>query len=269
MKNSKVFLGMLVLVLAFGFVLTGCEQTVNGAVGIDNGSVSKVDKVTITPTTDKHYFILSIDAADENVGYEVVIGQDGKKTTVAPNWWLDNDETFAEADGKASANDNFDKFSFRISSGHIASYIKAPGAYKFGVRTVSQRNNASAPDYSGIVWAEPITFTDTPLTFSAANRDDNTQVNLTINAVSTTLVYYVQVEKSSWGGDFYGDFSPNLSNIDNSSNAVHAVSGGSTGEKYAYRAKITSAYNPTASKPVYDIYSLWQTVKESALVTID
>ncbi|GHU52432.1 hypothetical protein FACS189496_2550 [Bacilli bacterium] len=35
MKNSKIFLGMLVLVLAFGFVLTGCDTptTVEGEVG--------------------------------------------------------------------------------------------------------------------------------------------------------------------------------------------------------------------------------------------
>jgi hypothetical protein len=73
MKKNGLLLGMLALALAFGFVVTGCENDAlqeGGNVHTMQDKAANVTGVTVATATDNNYAIVTFNAAANGVGYK-------------------------------------------------------------------------------------------------------------------------------------------------------------------------------------------------------
>jgi hypothetical protein len=164
MRKIGLFAVMLAMALALG-MFAGCEGTVQeieGSVSINDQAPPQVEKVTITPTTDKRYYIVRWDAVEGDVSYSVYYKQD-KKNSMLPlyNVGTQNLYNYADADGSESPNDNLDKWSSWISLDNLRANIKKGGDYRIGVRTSFNSGvGYSEAISSEVQWSEPITIYD-------------------------------------------------------------------------------------------------------------
>ncbi|GHV77295.1 hypothetical protein AGMMS49942_21160 [Spirochaetia bacterium] len=109
MKNSKVVLGMLVLVLAFGFVMMGCEQTV----GQHNvASIGGIDASTVTAAQYPTY------AGSVNSFTKVYVDFDAIEDATSYNIYLGNEDHIIYFSGTAS--NGFQKPAAGYGTGGVA-----------------------------------------------------------------------------------------------------------------------------------------------------
>ncbi|GHV93073.1 hypothetical protein AGMMS50268_35760 [Spirochaetia bacterium] len=157
MKNYKVILGIAALALVFGLVLTGCPTQVEGDVGIKIGSPAQVETVTVTPTANKAYYIVSWKGVGNASNYTVYYKQDGKETVTTGFASPTNQSKYETATGTAVPNEDADNWAARIVNG--SAFPKVAGSYRFGVKTNILNSNTTNQN-SDIKWSEPFTLTE-------------------------------------------------------------------------------------------------------------
>jgi hypothetical protein len=160
MNKSKWFLvGMAVLVLAFGFVLAGCEngvQQVEGEVSVKHPQVA-APTITAEKTTDGKYLILRWDAVADGRGYEVYLNQEGKKTIDSLSGsgsgisGPTHSVTF-KVDGTSAVNNDPDKWNVKIPL--TAAFGAERPKVRFGVRAYGGAYDGREWDGSGIAWTD-------------------------------------------------------------------------------------------------------------------
>jgi hypothetical protein len=153
MNKSKWFLvGLAVLVLAFGFVLAGCEngvQQVEGEVSLKHPQVA-APTITVEKTTDGKYLILRWDAVADGHDYEVYLNQEGKKT-IDTIGGATHFMTF-KVDGTSVVNNDPDKWNVKIP--HIAAFGAERQKVRFGVSAFGGANDGRDWAESGIAWTD-------------------------------------------------------------------------------------------------------------------
>jgi hypothetical protein len=162
MMNKKIWMGMMVILLAFGIVVVGCDNGDNSTtidkVDLNYGKAPPVSSVTVTKTTNNQHYIVSWDAIEGYVSYQVGFKQDGKKSFSSMSG-AQNLYKYDPATGDQIPNDDLDKWSLRVSS--LNTIISAAGSYCFGVRTYI--NDGSITNlYSDVKWGNSITVTAGP-----------------------------------------------------------------------------------------------------------
>jgi hypothetical protein len=160
MAKKRMFLGMLAMALAFGFVVMGCDTPLQdgGTVKIDSNKAPGPGNVEAVPTTANLVsqgvkgVIVSWDAAENASGYQLYVQQEDKKTIESNIGTPQNNNTYASSDGAPSVNTDPDKWSalVQLQPGTVQSGKK----YRFGVQT-----NPIQQSYipSDIVWSDYIT----------------------------------------------------------------------------------------------------------------
>jgi hypothetical protein len=153
MANKKIWLGMAVLALTFGFVLVGCQnpQQVEGEVSVQYPQVSS-PKITEAKTTDGKYLILSWDAVDHASGYNVYANQRNKKTIDGYSIIDTTNRWTYKIDGTEEVNNDTDKWNVKIPL-----TATTFGAELKDIRIGVQTEAANYGDYdranSGIAWS--------------------------------------------------------------------------------------------------------------------
>jgi hypothetical protein len=148
MKTKWFLMGIIGILLVFGFVFSGCENGVQDVKVVEQNypKANAVASVSAVKTTNNTYAIVSWNAVDNASSYYVYYQQEGKKTITSYSGGQ-NTNTYA-ADGTPSANADVDKWSARID---ISNFIG--GRYRFGVESESRNNNIQNSD---IIWSEYI-----------------------------------------------------------------------------------------------------------------
>jgi hypothetical protein len=147
MKN-KLFLGLAVLLIAGAF--TGCKDEILDVRNVPD-KANAPGNVTATLTTDETAVIVAWDAADNANGYRLYYRVKDTKTATLSNVDAQNTQTYAVANGNATANPSPDKWSGLILIGSLT----GKKSYEFGVQTNGAlEGGANASD---IVWSNTIT----------------------------------------------------------------------------------------------------------------
>ncbi|GHT56317.1 hypothetical protein FACS1894109_04890 [Spirochaetia bacterium] len=262
MKNSKIFLGMLVLVLAFGFVLTGCEQTVNGEISVKGNKAPSVSDVTVTKTDNNRYIIVTWKAPKaENLGYDVYLRAKDTDFAVSTDISYGNDSTYAQADGTPSVNTDLSKYSARINSlGNLVA-----GDYQFGVRASYGADVSTYRTDSDIKWAgDAITITESsvkPTSVTLTSATNQTGGIITINLVLPPSVANGQQYEYSY--ELYRDGN----SVDSGSGSV-PTTGTVTLTSYTawtagkYKVKATAWKGTNATPGSTTVYAITESVPE-------
>ena len=107
MANKKIMLGVLVLVLAFGFALTGCATASSiGGTADAHGLISKAPVVAEGGTEIASYKVIFglVDSGFEEYAAAVMAAQaEGKKITTVTKWLVFLTTTTAYANAQAPA----------------------------------------------------------------------------------------------------------------------------------------------------------------------
>jgi hypothetical protein len=187
MVNKKFWLGMLVMVLAFGMTVVGCEDDPTD-VKLNQDKLPEVKSVTVAKTTNNRYFIVSWDAVKgEANSYTLYFKQEGKvsstSVTNGQNLYI-----YDPATGNPQPNDNLDKWSVRINS--VTSYATVGGSYCFGVRTNSG-STAISSTASDIKWSSAFALTNGPkiTTVTAVKTTDDSNIIVSWDAVAGAVDY--------------------------------------------------------------------------------
>jgi hypothetical protein len=179
-------------------VLAGCEngvQEIEGNVGINDNKAPQVGAVTVTKTTNNQYYIVSWDAVAEDVSYSLYFQQDGKKSSSSISGaYGQNRYKYDPATGEEIANDDFDKWSYRVEGLSTST----PGAYRFGVRTSFSSSGVTRIS-SDVKWSEAITVTAGPRVASVnavkTTGGYNNYIIVSWNAVTGAAGYRVFIEQ--------------------------------------------------------------------------
>ena len=139
MKKQFEMVGMLVMVLALGFLFAACVQEVTGTVETTNHKVSAVSRVEVTKVNN--YIILRWEAVADADEYALYYQQEGKKTigsVPSSNGDAQNQYAYSLLTGYQESNDDVDKWSAQISTSSIPPRLSGKKV-RLGVR-------ADAPD---------------------------------------------------------------------------------------------------------------------------
>jgi len=159
---KKRLIGAALVAVVIMAVFASCSDepqdvnVVNDYINIVNDYFTRsnaVSSVSAAQTTDNNYVIVSWDAIEGGVSYNVYIQQQGKNTINA-NGYGQNNYTYSVVDGSSSVNTDIDKWSVNITVRSYYGYINLPaGNYRFGVTAQDITHNTQ----SDITWSGYIT----------------------------------------------------------------------------------------------------------------
>jgi hypothetical protein len=158
MKNKCFLVGIISILLVFGFAFSGCENGVQEVKLVEQDRASAVSNLTATRTTDGNNVIVQWDAADNASAYRIYYQYVGTKTIYRAGSGQ-NDYTY-QSNGTPVTNFTPDRWSDSVSMASMLSYIPSGTQIRFGVSTESDSEiiGGHATIYSGIVWSAPVQF---------------------------------------------------------------------------------------------------------------
>jgi fibronectin type 3 domain-containing protein len=172
---------------------------VKGTVGITDNKAPQVGAVTVAKTTNKAYYIVSWDAAAENLSYRLYFKKDG---AMSSEYLTSGQNTYKydAVSGVQLPNDNFDKWSFQVSSYYLSS-VQTPGNYLFGVQTSSQVGGVTSV-VSDIKWSAPFALTAFTSVSGAvtATKASATSISASWPAVTSPSASYYGIYLEKDGG---------------------------------------------------------------------
>ena len=165
MKKRFKIAGVIAIIAVIGFSMLACEtgvQEIEGTVSITQPKTQPVASVTAAITTNSEYVVITWDAVADVVNYNVIVQQENAIGYALLSAFAGVGYTgpqcvskFSGTDGSQSPNENWNRFSARITAANARSNAFSGKRYRFGVYS-SDRDGLSST--SDVTWSNYIMF---------------------------------------------------------------------------------------------------------------